>query len=61
MIDTVFYKMFLPGCAFDLTNQEKSIDYSTEESEIDDGKYWGHPDDHKRGAFDIFDNFDDKN
>lgn len=53
--------MFLPGCAFDLTNQEKSIDYSTEESEIDDGKYWGHPDDHKRGAFDIFDNFDDKN
>ena len=61
VMDTAGYRISLPGSVFDMSNEEKSVGYSREEESDDNDEYWEHPDNHKRGASDIFDKFDDEN
>ena len=66
MKDTTGFAISLPSSAFGLSNEEKSAGYSREETPDDDDdeendEHWESVDFQDRGAFDIFDDFDDEN
>ena len=66
MTDTAGFIISLPSSAFELSNEEKSVGYSREETPDDDedeedDEQWEIVDFQDRGAFDIFHDFDDKN
>ena len=65
MTDTAGFTISLSSSAFGLSNEEKSVGYSRKETPDDDDKendeHWESVDFQDRGAFDIFDDFDDKN
>ena len=66
MTDTAGFTISLPSSAFGLSNEEKSVGYSREETPDDDDdeeddEHWESVDFQDRGAFDIFDYFDDEN
>ena len=60
MIDTAGFTISLPSSAFGLSNEEKSVGCSREETPDDDDdeeydEHWESVDFQDRGAFDIFD------
>ena len=66
MTDTAGFTISLRSSTFGLLNEEKSVGYSREETSDDDDneeddKHWESVDLQDRGAFDIFDDFDDEN
>ena len=66
MTDTAGFTISLRSSAFGLSNEEKSVGYSREETPDDDDneeddEHWESVDFQGRGAFDIFDDFDDEN
>ena len=62
MKDVVAYTIPVPGSAFAMSTAEKSIGYSRQHDSDDDDEegYWENPDFEDRGAFNIFDEFDDE-
>ena len=66
MADTAGFTISLPSSAFGLSNEEKSVGYCREETlddddDEEDSEHWERADFQDRGAFDIFNDFDDKN
>ena len=66
MTDTAGFTISLPSSAFGLSNEEKSVGYSREETpdyddDEEDDEHWESVDFQDRGAFDIFDNFNNEN
>ena len=65
MTVTAGFTMPLPSSAFGLSNEEKSVGYCREETTDDDDdekddEHWESVGFQDRGAFDIFDDFDDE-
>ena len=66
MTDTAGFTISLPSSAFGLSNEEKSVGYSKEETpdgddEKENDEHWESVDFQDHGAFDIFNGFDDEN
>ena len=62
MKDVAAYTVPVPSSAFAMSTAEKSIGYSRQHDSDDDDEeeYWENPDFEDRGAFNIFDEFDDE-
>ena len=62
MKDVAAYTVPVPDSAFAMSTTEKSIGYSRQHDSDDDDEeeYWENPDFEDRGAFNIFDEFDDE-
>ena len=66
MTDTAGFTISLPSSAFELSNEEKSVGYSREETpdgndDEEDEEHWQSVDFQERGVFNIFEDFNDEN